>query len=68
MRGRTAEPAALYNTQLAGGITVRDWLGDAVVNPDGVTDRVDEGTLVTDYPGVNPIACLPGSPSGAFLD
>jgi hypothetical protein len=60
--------SALYDTQLAGGITVRDWLGDAVVNPDGVTDRVDEGTLVTDYPGVNPIACLPGSPSGAFLD
>lgn len=43
-------------------------VADAVVNPDGVTDRVDEGTLVTDYPGVNPIACLPGSPSGAFLD
>jgi hypothetical protein len=60
--------SALYDSQLAGGITVRDWLGDAVVNPDGVTDRVDEGTLVTDYPGVNPIACLPGSPSGAFLD
>jgi len=25
---------------------------------DAVTDHVDQGTLVTDYPGVTPIACL----------
>ena len=25
---------------------------------DAVTDHVDEGTLVTDYPGVTSIACL----------
>ncbi len=56
-----------YNTLLAGGITVRDWLADAIVNPNAVTDRVDEGTLVTDYPGVNPIACI-SSASAAFLD
>jgi len=57
---------SLFTTQTAGGITVRDWLVDAFADPDAVTDRVDEGTLVADYPGVNPIPCL-GSPSGAFL-
>src|SRR5262249_480532 len=41
----------------AGGLTVSTWLADAVANPNVVTDRVDEGTLVTDYPGVTPIAC-----------
>jgi hypothetical protein len=57
----------LFTTQTAGGITVRDWLDDAFADPDAVTDRVDEGTLVADYPGVNPIACI-GSPGGAFVD
>ena len=56
----------LFTTQTAGGITVRDWLVGAFADPEAVTDRVDEGTLVTDYPGVNPILCL-GSPGGAFL-
>lgn len=46
-----------FTTVTAGGVTVRDWLADAVANPDGVTDRVDEGTLVADYPGTNPFAC-----------
>lgn len=27
-------------------------------DPDALTERVHEGTLVTDYPSVNPIACL----------
>jgi Pectinacetylesterase len=58
----------LFTTQTAGGITVRDWLVGAFADPDAVADKVDEGTLVTDYPGVSPIACLPGSPSGAFID
>jgi hypothetical protein len=56
-----------FDTVTAGGVTVADWLAGAITNPDGVVDEVDEGTLVTDYPGVNPIACL-ASPSGAFLD
>jgi hypothetical protein len=56
-----------FDTVTAGGVTVADWLAGAVASPDGVVDEVDEGTLVTDYPGVNPIACL-ASPSGAFLD
>jgi hypothetical protein len=48
-----------FTTVTAGGVTVRDWLADAMANPNAVVDRVDEGTLVTDYPGTNPIACLP---------
>jgi hypothetical protein len=56
---------ARFTTVTAGGVTVRDWLADAIADPDGVVDRVDEGTLVTDYPGTNPIPCSPG---GAFLD
>jgi hypothetical protein len=54
-----------FTTVTAGGVTVRDWLAAAIADPDGVVDRVDEGTLVADYPGTNPIPCSPG---GAFLD
>ena len=60
------ETTSRFTTVTAGGVTVRNWLADAMANPDAVTDRVDEGTLVADYPGVNPIACAT-SPSGAFL-
>jgi len=57
-----------YTGLAAGGVTVRDYLAAAVTTPDAVVDRVDEGTFVTDIPGVQPFACLPGSPSGAFVD
>jgi hypothetical protein len=56
-----------YNTTTAGGITVAQRLADAMAHPDDVVDRVDEGTLVADYPGVSPIACL-GSPGAAFVE
>ncbi|MFN8543677.1 MAG: pectin acetylesterase-family hydrolase [Candidatus Binatia bacterium] len=56
-----------FTTVTAGGVTVRDWLADAIANPAAVVDRVDEGTLVADYPGVAPIACI-SSASGAFVD
>jgi len=59
---------SLYTGLVAGGLSVRDFLADAVADPDGVIDRVDEGTLVTDRPGVLPFACLGGSPSGAFVE
>jgi hypothetical protein len=59
---------ARYTGLIAGGLSVRDFLADAVADPDGVIDRVDEGTLVTDVPGVLPFSCLGGSPSGAFVD
>lgn len=58
---------SLYQTLTAGGVTLRDWLADAFDDPTGVESEADEGTLVADYPGVNPIACA-GSPSGAFLE
>jgi len=57
---------SLYQTLTAGGVVLRDWLADAVADPTSVVSQADEGTLVTDYPGVDPIACL-GSPSGAFV-
>jgi hypothetical protein len=70
-------PAAPYHTILeaqtrwdnvrALGELLPDVLTDAFLTPDDVGDYVDEGTLVSDYPGVNPLGC-PGSPSGAFLD
>ena len=56
-----------WTTVTALGETLPEYLANAVADPDGVDDHVDEGTLVTDYPGVNPLGC-PGSPSGAFLD
>ena len=56
-----------FNTTTAGGVTVAQWLADAMANPDAVVSQVDEGTLVADYPGVHAVTCL-GSPSGAFLD
>jgi cysteine-rich repeat protein len=51
------EDPVRWSTVTAGGETVRAFLADAMANPDGVTDHVDEGTLVDDYPGVNPIPC-----------
>ncbi len=59
--------ASRWSTVTAGGELLPDYLAAAVANPDGVHDHVDEGTLVTDFPGVNALGCS-GSPSGAFLD
>ena len=59
--------ASRWSSVTAGGELLPDYLANAVADPDGVPDLVDEGTLVTDFPGVNPLGC-PGSPSGAFLD
>ena len=36
---------------IAGGTMLRDWLDGAMANPGGVTDKVDEGTLVADIAG-----------------
>jgi hypothetical protein len=41
----------------AEGVSPRDYTFDAMTDPTAVVDRVDEGTLVTDYPGVNPFPC-----------
>ncbi len=50
--------ASRFDTVTAGGVTVANWLAGAMTTPNAVVDEVDQGTLVTDYPGVNPIACL----------
>ena len=57
-----------WDTGVIDGTIMRDWVGDAMVNPAAVTDRTEEGTLVAAFPGVQPFACDIGSPSGAFVD
>lgn len=47
----------LYTGLTAQGVTVRDFVANAMVDPVSVVDRVDEGTLVADRPGVQPFAC-----------
>ena len=56
-----------YDTTV-GGVSIADWLKDAISAPDGVTDKIATGTLEADYPGVLPFPCAVGSPSGALLD
>jgi len=48
---------ALFTGLAAQGVTPRDYTFAAMTNPGAVVDRVDEGTLVTDWPGVHPIPC-----------
>jgi hypothetical protein len=48
---------ALFTGLAAQGVTPRDYTFAAMTNPAAVVDRVDEGTLVVDRPGVNPIPC-----------
>ncbi len=47
----------LFTTEAVDGIIMRDWLSQAMSSPDSVVDAVEEGTLVSDYPGVNPFPC-----------
>ena len=47
----------LYTNRPVDGVIMRDWLAGAFNDPDAVTDRVEEGTLVADYPGVQPFPC-----------
>ncbi|MFM7735377.1 MAG: pectin acetylesterase-family hydrolase [Alphaproteobacteria bacterium] len=39
------------------GVAMRDWVGGAMADPAGLVDRVEEGTLVADVPGVLPFPC-----------
>ena len=48
---------SLFTALAAQGVTPRDYTFAAMANPAAVVDRVDEGTLVVDRPGVNPIPC-----------
>jgi hypothetical protein len=47
----------LYTGNAVDGVVMRDWLAGAVNDPDAVSDRVEEGTLVEAFPGVDPFAC-----------
>lgn len=51
-----------FTTLAADGVVVRDWVAAAMNDPASVTDRVDEGTLTVDRPGVLPFPCTLGGP------
>jgi hypothetical protein len=40
-----------------GGVFLKDWLMGAITDPGSLVDRVEEGTLVTAFPGVLPFGC-----------
>ena len=41
----------------AGGMVLQDWAHMGIFDPTNIADEVDEGTLVTAYPGVEPFPC-----------
>jgi hypothetical protein len=47
----------LYTNRPVGGELMRDWLAGGFSAADAVVDRVEEGTLVDDYPGTMPFDC-----------
>ena len=47
----------LYTGQPVDGVIMRDWLAGASRPRIQWSTRVEEGTLVTDYPGVNAFPC-----------
>ncbi len=49
-----------FTSLTARGVTLRDWMGDAIGLPAGTADAVSEGTLVAVY-GADPFAC-PAAP------
>ncbi len=52
-----ATRAPLFTGYAVDGIIMRDWLAQAMTAPDTLVDAVEEGTLTTDIPGVNPFPC-----------
>jgi len=46
-----------FLTLTSDGITVADWLANAMSDPASVTDAVQEGTLASVLPGVAPFTC-----------
>lgn len=47
----------LFRGNEVDGVEMADWLWGAVTDPDAVVNRVEEGTLVEAYPGVEPFPC-----------
>jgi hypothetical protein len=48
---------AQYTTYVTDGQAMNDWIGQSLVDPDGVVDRAQEGTLMGDIPGVSAFPC-----------
>jgi hypothetical protein len=46
-----------FTTVATDGQLMNDWIGQSLSDPDGVVDRVQEGTLVDDIPGVDAFPC-----------
>jgi hypothetical protein len=47
----------LYTSRPVDGVIMRDWLANGFTAPDAITDHVEEGTLVADYPGAMAFPC-----------
>jgi len=47
----------LFTGYAVDGILMKDWLNLAMTDPDSLPDAVEEGTLETDYPGVDSFPC-----------
>ncbi len=48
---------SLYLTLTADGVDMDDWTSGGRLDPTNLLDRIDEGTLETDFPGVLPFPC-----------
>jgi hypothetical protein len=48
---------SFFNTLEIAGVTLDEWLSNAVNDPASVVDRVEEGNLVTAFPGVTAFTC-----------
>jgi len=46
-----------FTTLAVDGETMQDWFSGLLADPDGVVDRVQEGALTVDIPGVDPFPC-----------
>ena len=46
-----------FTTRSVDGQTMQDWFATLLATPNGVVDRVEEGTLTTDIGGVNAFPC-----------
>ena len=47
----------LFQNQTAAGVTLKDWLANAIADPASVVDVVEEGSLATVQAAVNPFTC-----------
>lgn len=47
----------LYTNRPVDGVVMRDWMASVFTDPENIGSHVEEGTLVDDYPGVQPFGC-----------